>query len=79
MLLEMKVKTERTDRGHGSPYDRGTADSWYSRTPKPHYFEGDTYYSPKVEEKDMSKKQISEYWAGYDDNENDPSMRKDWE
>ena len=48
----MKVKTERIDRGHGSPYDRGTADSWYSRTPKPHYFEGDTYYSPKVEEKE---------------------------
>ena len=78
MLLEMKVKTERTDRGHGSPYDRGTADSWYGRNPTPHYFEGETYYSPKVEEKDMSKKQISEYWAGYDDNEDDPSMRKDW-
>ena len=42
MLLEMKVKTERTDRGHGSPYDRGTADSWYGRTPAPHYFEADT-------------------------------------
>ena len=75
----MKVKTERTDRGHGSPYDRGTADSWYGRTPAPHYFEADTYYSPKVEEKVMSKKEIAEYCAGFDDNEADSSLRKDWE
>ena len=75
----MKMKlNKRTDRGHGSAYDRGRADSWYGRNPRPHYFEGDSLDSPKVEKKDMTEKQISEYWTGYDDNEADTSMRKDW-
>ena len=67
------------DARHGGPFDRGTADSWYKRGRNPHFYRGASYDSPIVEEKDMTEKQISEYWAGYDDNEADTSLRKDWE
>ena len=33
---------------HGGPYDRGSADAYYGREPRPHYFEGDTYKTPEV-------------------------------
>jgi len=26
------------DRSHGSPFDRGAADSWYSRPQEPHWY-----------------------------------------
>ena len=70
---------EMMDRSrHGGPYDRGRADSWYGRTPVPHYFPNGTYMQPKVTYKEMSKVEIEEYWAGYDDNESEPDMRKEW-
>ena len=28
------------NRRHGGPYDRGSADSYYRRPPRPHYFVG---------------------------------------
>ena len=34
------------NKRHGGPYDRGSADSYYQRGPRPHYFKGDTYNSP---------------------------------
>ena len=64
------------DARHGGPYDRGTADSWYSRSRNPHFFRGATYDSPKVEEKDMTVFEIKEYNAGFDENESDPNARK---
>ena len=64
------------DARHGGPYDRGTADSWYSRARNPHFFRGATYDSPKVEEKDMTVFEIKEYNAGFDENESDPNARK---
>jgi hypothetical protein len=67
------VKTAR----HGDPYDRGSADSYYRRPRKPHYYEGDTGRSPLVEEKDMTAEEIAEYNKGFDDNE--ASMNyKEW-
>ena len=33
---------------HGSAWDRGSADSYYHRQPRPHYFQGDTYQSAEV-------------------------------
>lgn len=54
---------------HGSPYDRGSADSYYGREFNPHYYKGDTYNSDRVEMKDMSAKEIVEYSNGYRDNE----------
>ena len=62
---------------HGSPYDRGAADSYYGREARPHYYPNGTYIDPRVNEDKMSQAEVKEYWAGYDDNESDMNMRKD--
>ncbi len=59
----------RTDRGHGSPYDRGAADSWYMRPRSPHYYVGASYGSKRIERADMTREEIAEYFLGYEDNE----------
>jgi len=63
---------------HGSPWDRGSADSWYSRERKPHYYVGDSYSSELVEESQMTSNEIAEYHAGYDDNESSGG-KKQWD
>lgn len=57
------------DRRHGGPYDRGGADSYYGRNPKPHYYVGGTGSSEKIPECDMTPYEIKSYMAGYNDNE----------
>ena len=59
---------------HGSPYDRGSADSWYRRQPQAHYM----INGARIEEADMTAEQIAEYQAGYDDNEKQTDSRKDY-
>lgn len=54
---------------HGSCADRGSADSYYGRGRQPHYYEGDTYTSKRIEMEDMTPEEIEAYHAGYDDNE----------
>lgn len=65
------------DNRHGSPYDRGAADSYYDRLPRPHYYVGDTYTSTKVDASDMSAEEITAYYAGYAYNEKFGD-KKDW-
>ena len=60
---------EKIDRRHGGPWDRGSADSYYHRARKPHYFVGATYSSDPITEEDMTEAEIAAYHAGYDDNE----------
>ena len=50
---------------HGGPLDRGRADRHYDRAWEPHYFVGDTYNSDKVEQEQMTEKEIREYTFGY--------------
>ena len=50
---------------HGGPWDRGSADAYYKRPFKPHYFMGDTHNSDLKKEDDMTEKQIEDYEAGY--------------
>ena len=57
------------NKKHGSPYDRGCADSCYGRPRNPHYYPNGTGVQPLIEEKDMTEDEIEEYHAGYDDNE----------
>jgi hypothetical protein len=52
-------------REHGSAYDRGAADSWYGRP-----------YNPQ---KYSDAAAQAEYKAGYDENESQASMRKDYD
>lgn len=66
------------DARHGSPYDRGSADSYYQRGYNPHYYKGDTYSSERVELQDMTPQEIVEYSKGYADNEMCLGSRKEW-
>jgi hypothetical protein len=67
----MNMIAEQTpyDTRHGSPYDRGSADSYYGRRFNPHYYLGATGSSPLVEMKDMTAAEITAYTAGFRDNE----------
>tara|TARA_R110002073_G_scaffold336077_2_gene530145 strand:+ start:5831 stop:6121 length:291 start_codon:yes stop_codon:yes gene_type:complete len=62
---------------HGGPYDRGTADSYYGRGHNPHYYEGGTGTSAKIEQKDMTVEEIKLYDDGYEDNDKMGHF-KDW-
>lgn len=62
------------DKRHGGPYDRGSADRYYQRPFTPHYYEGDTYWSPAITKERMTKRQILEYTIGYNQEED----RKLW-
>ena len=57
------------DQRHGGPFDRGSADSWYSRPFNPHFYKGGTYQGPRVELADMTVEEILAYTAGYNWNE----------
>ena len=65
------------DTRHGGPYDRGSADSYYRRGRKPHYYVGDTYSSEIVTEERMTLEEIEAYHKGFDDNESWGNY-KDW-
>lgn len=62
---------------HGGPYDRGSADSYYRRPRRPHFFRGDTYNSEEILEENMTKDEIYEYNLGFDENE-ESDNHKDW-
>jgi hypothetical protein len=63
---------------HGGPFDRGSADSYYGRSQWPHYDVGDTAMSTRIEEVDMSEKEIADYYAGYEHNEK-CGDKKNWD
>ena len=65
------------DERHGGPFDRGSADFWYGRGHKPHYYSGDTYKSDRVEREDMTPEELDAYSAGYRAAEKD-GAQKDW-
>jgi hypothetical protein len=54
---------------HGSPFDRGSADSYYSRPRTPHYWPEGTYKGKEVPKEKMTPAEIKAYNAGYDFNE----------
>ena len=57
------------DSRHGGAFDRGSADSWYSRPCVPHMFLGGSYQSIEITARDMTEEQVQAYFAGYDYNE----------
>ena len=61
---------------HGSPYDRGGADSYYRRPVSPHYYPQGSYNGEVIT--DLTDEQIAEYYRGYEDNERSGD-HKDWE
>jgi len=69
----MKAQFERTR--HGSLYDRGSADSHYRRSMRPHWWPEGSYRGTKID--DLSEEEIAEYNAGYIANEQ-AGDNKDW-
>ena len=65
------------DSRHGGAFDRGSADSWYSRPRNPHMFLGGSYDSVEIGVRDMTQEQVDAYLAGYDYNERFGG-KKDW-
>ena len=57
------------DRSHGSPFDRGSADSWYSRPEEPHWYPEGSYNGNRIDSKDMSIAEMRAYFMGYEYNE----------
>lgn len=70
-MLRMQNET------HGSPFDRGSADSWYNRPRKPHFYPHGTYNGNAVTEFEMSPEEIDAYHRGYDENEASGG-KKEW-
>lgn len=64
------------DARHGGPFDRGSADSYYSRERDPHYFLGGSYMSAKIMALPGSD-EYDAYLAGYFWNEWNGN-KKDW-
>mgnify|MGYP000008491281 CR=1 FL=1 len=62
---------------HGGPFDRGSADSYYSRGFTPHFYCGATGTSTRIEEADMSPMELEQYAAGYAYNE-EMGYKKEW-
>lgn len=77
MDRSININGRQYDRRHGGPFDRGSADSYYSRGYNPHYYVGDTAMSARVEMDDMTAEQILAYAAGYKYNE-EHGDKKDW-
>lgn len=54
------------DKTHGSPYDRGSADAYYKRPMKPHYYpNSDVGFTEPVY--DLTTEQEADYMQGYQD------------
>lgn len=67
---------ERREMIHGSPYDRGAADSWYHRPKHPH--KGGVGGDSGVRTEDLTAEEIALYNEGYDWNEQFGG-KKDWD
>jgi hypothetical protein len=76
-MIAERPRTALYDARHGGPYDRGSADSYYQRGFNPHYFEGATAVTPRVEMTQMTAAEITAYTAGFNDNESFGD-KKDW-
>ena len=72
--LHTTTDDQQYDNRHGSPFDRGSADAYYGRPIKPHYYVGKTGSSKLVSEAEMSKEEIEAYLAGF----NQQDDFKDW-
>lgn len=57
--------TLKINQRHGGPYDRGSADAYYHRPVDPHYYEGSTYNSRRIDVHEMTDTERSEYLVGY--------------
>jgi hypothetical protein len=77
-MTREELEALRLENGrHGSAWDRGAADSWYSRPRKPHMFTGATYQSEEIA-LEAGTQEWKAYMAGYECNERDGG-HKEWD
>ena len=75
--VEQALQGPQFDRElHGGLWDRGSADSYYSRPRDPHWYPGGSYQGQKVTE--LNEIEIQAYNAGYDYNERHGD-KKSWD
>ena len=65
------------DASHGSPFDRGSADSYYGRVQSPHKYPNGTGNAPRVDGQDLTLAEKEAYYAGYEHNEQ-VGDKKNW-
>jgi hypothetical protein len=63
----LKDEPQFNRKRHGSLYDRGSADSYYHRGARPHWWPEGTGKGKEITV--LTAAEIEEYIAGYDDNE----------
>ncbi len=73
----INFRGEDFEQQHGSPFDRGSADSYYGRAQDPHWYPEGSYKGTRVEAQDMTLAQMRAYYAGYEYNEQFGD-KKDW-
>jgi hypothetical protein len=76
--MEMRTETyqgKTYEAYHGSPFDRGGADSYYGRGRDPHYYPNGSYNGEPVVE--LTAEELEAYNAGFDHNEYLRNF-KDW-
>lgn len=76
-MRTIEFRGEKFVTSHGSPFDRGSADSYYGRAENPHHYPEGSYVGVRVESKDMSMYELRAYFAGYEYNEKF-GEKKDW-
>ena len=69
--------TRTHDTRHGGPFDRGSADNYYSRPFDPHYWTGGTGKGLRIGADGMDADELAAYAAGWADNEANGD-RKEW-
>ena len=74
-MIDATLVAEKFTR-HGGAFDRGSADSYYHRDPRPHYFVGATYLSEEVIPAEGTV-EYEAYMLGYEHNEKHGD-KKDW-
>lgn len=68
---------QRYDQRHGSPFDRGSADSYYGRGRDPHWWPQGTGHGERISQSQMTPAEVQAYLAGYQYNEQFGD-KKDW-
>jgi hypothetical protein len=66
-VTKYTVHGKTYEQTHGNAFDRGSADSYYGRPRRPHYYPQGTYKGEAVT--DLTNDEMEAYHAGYDYNE----------
>jgi len=74
--MGFKDRQPQVDDSHGSPYDRGGADSYYRRGMRPH--KGGVGGDSGPEVTDLAHDELLAYHAGYNDNEAQRNFKRNF-